>query len=128
MIIYDVRDGGWVKGPNIEGTLRGPGGDWFQVLPDGTGRLDVRATMETDDGAFVYITYNGIVRGNDEAQAKLDQGEVVTSDDMYLVTAPTMRTSSEAYGWLNHVQCIGKMTRLKLGEDSFIEYDVFVVR
>ncbi len=128
MFIYGVRDGGWVKGPKIEGTLRGPGGDWLQVLPDGTSRLDVRATIETDDGAFIYIAYNGIVRGTEDSQAKQQSGEVITSNEMYFITAPTMRTSSEKYGWLNHIQCIGKMTRVKLGEDSFVEYDIFIVR
>ena len=128
MAIVGVRDGGWVRGPEIEGTVRSPGGDWLQTLPDGTRRLDVRATIETDDGAFVYISYNGIARGTDESEAKLEQGEIVTSDEYYIVTAPTMRTASETYSWLNHVQCVGKMTRLKRGEDAFIEYDVFIVR
>ena len=128
MFIYGVRDGGWVKGPKIEGTLRAPGADWLQVLPDGTSRLDVRATIETDDGAFIYIAYNGVIRGTEDSLAKQESGEVITSNEMYFVTAPTMRTSSEKYGWLNRIQCIGKMTRVKSGEGAFVEYDIFIVR
>ena len=100
----------------------------MQVLPDGTSRLDVRATIETDDGAFIYITYNGVIRGTEDSQAKLQSGEVVTSNEMYFITAPTMRTSSEKYRWLNHIQCIGKMTRVKTGDGAFVEYDIFIVR
>ena len=128
LLVFNVSDGGWVKGPNIKGKLRAPGADWLQVLPDGTLKLDVRLTIETDDGALIYITYNGVARHTDESLAKNQSGESITSSEMYFVTAPTMRTSSEKYGWLNHVQCIGKMTRLKSGEGSFVEYDIFVVR
>ena len=31
LVIYNVRDGGWVKGPKISGTLIAPGADWLQV-------------------------------------------------------------------------------------------------
>jgi hypothetical protein len=50
LFIYNVRSGGWVKGPKINGTFVGPRGDWFRVLPSGVGRLDVSTTIETDDG------------------------------------------------------------------------------
>ncbi len=53
---------------------------------------------------------------------------MITPDDLYFITAVTLSTSSEKYDWLNSVQCVGKMTKLKLGEDSFVEYDVFVIR
>ncbi len=128
LVIYNVRDGGWVKGPKINGTLIAPGADWLQVLPDGTARLDVRATIKTDDGALIYISYNGIVRETESSQAKQQKGEVVTPDDLYFVTTPTMRTSSEKYAWLNHVQCIGKMVELKSGEGAYVRYDIFIVR
>ena len=128
LVIFGLSDDGWVKGPKIEGTLKGPGGDWLQVLPDGTARLDVRLTIETNDGAFIYVTYEGVIRDTEQSLSKRQQGEVVTSDDMYFVIAPTLRTSSEKYGWLNHVQCIGKMTKSKSGGDSFVEYDIFIVR
>ena len=128
LVIYNVREGGWVKGPKIEGTLKAPGADWLQVLHDGTARMDVRATIETNDGALIYITYNGVIRHTEDSQTKEQRGEVLMGNEMYFVSAPTMRTSSEKYGWLNHVQCIGKMTKQKLGDDAFVEYDIFIVR
>lgn len=124
--VNNVRPGGWVKGPRIKGTLLAPAGDWARALPSGVSRLDVRATIKTDDGALIYISYNGIFRESEETEARAIKGEVLTSKDMYFVIAPTMQTSAKKYDWLNAVQCIGKMVSYK--NDSYVKYDIFVVR
>lgn len=126
LYVSNVRPGGWVKGPRINGTLLAPGGDWFRVLPSGASRVDVRATIKTDDGALIYISYNGIYMDSEETEARAGKGEVLTSKDMYFVIAPTMQTSAKKYEWLNGVQCIGKMASYK--SDSYVKYDIFVVR
>jgi hypothetical protein len=41
---------------------------------------------------------------------------------------PAFRTSHTKYAWLNATQAIGKVLELKLGENSFIKYDIFAVR
>ena len=129
LLVYNVKPGGWVKGPKITGKFISPGGDWLRVMPSGVSRLDVRAVIETDDGAFIYIAYNGIAQHSPESAERLAKGEVLTADDMpYFVTAPTFQTSSDKYAWLNAVQAIGKMVEVKAGEGSYIKYDVFVVR
>lgn len=128
LVIYNVRPGGWVKGPRINGMLIAPAADWVRVMPDGSVRNDVRATIRTNDGALIYITYNGIVSRSREVAARLAAGKVMTSADEYFVTAPTMETSSETYAWLNHVHCVGKMVEVKLGNDSYVKYDIFIVR
>jgi|HubBroStandDraft_1064217.scaffolds.fasta_scaffold03308_6 hypothetical protein len=124
--VNEVRPGGWVKGPRISGTVLAPAGDWSHALPSGEYRLDVRATIKTDDGALIYISYNGIFKDSEEAGARAAKGEVLTSKDMYFVIAPTMQTSAKKYLWLNGVQCIGKMVGYK--NDSYVKYDIFVVR
>jgi hypothetical protein len=128
LFIYNVRDGGWVKGPKISGKMIAPGGDWLHVMPGGSSRLDVRATVKTDDGALVYLAYNGIISHSKESFDRLMKGETLTSKDHYFITAPTMQTSSDKYAWLNHVQCVGKIVEVKLGENSFVKYDVYIVR
>lgn len=50
----------------------------------------------------------------------------MTSSDHYFVIAPTMETSAKKYEWLNGVPCIGKIVEDK--NDSYVKYDVFVVR
>ncbi len=124
--INEVKPGGWVKGPRINGTLLAPGGDWARVLPSGVAHLDVRATIKTDDGALIYISYGGIYKDSEETEARAAKGEVLTSRDMYFVIAPTLQTSAKKYEWLNAVQCIGKMVSYK--SDSYVKYDIFVVR
>jgi hypothetical protein len=124
--VNNVRAGGWVRGPRINGTLLAPAGDWSQALPSGVSRLDVRATIKTDDGALIYISYNGIYRGSEEADARASKGEVLTSKDIYFVIAPTMQTSARKYDWLNAVQCVGKMVSYK--NDTYVKYDIFIVR
>ena len=55
---------GEVSGPKMRGRLRTVGGDWLLLRPDGVGLLDVRATMELDNGALIYTTYGGVVDFN----------------------------------------------------------------
>jgi hypothetical protein len=124
--VNNVRPGGWVKGPRINGTLLAPAGDWARALPSGVSRLDVRATIKTDDGALIFISYNGVYKSSEETEARAAKGEVLTSKDIYFVIAPTMQTSAKKYDWLNAVQCIGKMVSYK--NDSYVEYDIFIVR
>jgi hypothetical protein len=52
--------GGEVYGPKMRGRLRPVGDDWLSLRPDGIGVLDVRATLELEDGALIYTTYGGI--------------------------------------------------------------------
>ena len=52
---------GTVKGSKISGKLLPVGGDWALIRADGCLEIDVRAVIETDDGAFIYTYYKGIV-------------------------------------------------------------------
>jgi hypothetical protein len=127
--IFNVRPGGWVKGPNINGMFVAPGGDWLRTMPSGVFRLDVRGSIRTDDGADIYVSYNGIIQYSAESAERLMKGELLTDKDIpYFVTAPTFQTSSQKYAWLNGVQAIGKMVELKAGEGGYVKYDVFIVR
>jgi hypothetical protein len=124
--VNNVSPGGRVEGPRIHGTLLAPAGDWSRTLPSGASRLDVRATIKTDDGALIYISYNGIFKDSEETEARAAKGQVLTSRDLYFVIAPTMQTSAKKYDWLNSVQCIGKVASYKSG--SYVKYDIFIVR
>jgi hypothetical protein len=128
LFIYNVRAGGWLKGPKINGTIIAPAADWLRVMPGGNSRLDVRLTAKTEDGALIYVTYNGIISHTKESWDRAMKGEVLTSKDHYFIIAPTMQTSAEKYAWLNHVQCIGKIVEEKIGEGSYVKFDIFVIR
>jgi hypothetical protein len=128
-LIVNVKpDGGWAKGPKISGKFIPPGGDWLRVMPSVALRLDVRATLKTDDGALIYISYNGIIQHSAERADRLNKGETLTTKDIpYFITAPTFETSSENYAWLNSVQLVNKMVELKFGDGGYVKYDVYVL-
>ena len=71
--IYDVA-GGSFEGPRLKGKLLASGGDWLLIGNDGVGRLDVRGTFETDDGARVYVQYHGVLVINEKVTAALAEG------------------------------------------------------
>jgi hypothetical protein len=130
LLIVSVKPGGWAKGPKINGSFIQPGGDWLRILPSGNARLDVRATLKTDDDQIIYLTYNGIIQHTKESAEKLGKGELVTHKDWaYFITAPTFQTSSEKYAWLNGIQAVNKAVEVKLGPDGgYVKYDVYVMR
>jgi hypothetical protein len=127
--IFNVKPGGWVKGPRINGTFVAPGGDWLRTMPSGVFRLDVRGSIRTDDGADIYCSYNGVIQQSEKSAERLMNGEMLTDKDIpYFVTAPTFQTSSPKYAWLNGVQTVSKMVELKFGESGYVKYEVFIVR
>lgn len=130
LTIVNILPGGWVKGPKISGKIIPPGGDWLRTLPSGVMRLDVRLTIETDDGAQIYMTYGGVVVGSKEAGEALARGEVLNDKGLpYFITTPQFQTSSEKYAWLNQLQAVGKMAELKRAKnDAYVKYDIFGLR
>lgn len=86
-------EGGTFEGPNVRGKVRPVGADWFVMRSDGVGQLDVRATLETDDGELIFVYYTGLV----DMQGAVSQG--VKEPRIY--TNPIFRTASEKYSWLN---------------------------
>lgn len=127
--IYNVK-GGWARGPGISGSFIPPGADWLRVMGSGVLRLDVRATLRTDEGELIYLSYNGVIQHTEKSYDKLMKGEKVTPEDgIYFVTAPTFETSSAKHGWLNGVQAVNKFVEVQVNpKRSYVRYDVFVVR
>ena len=49
---------GTVEGPKIKGRIRPFGADWGILRADNCFEIDVRAIIETDDGAFIHVYYS----------------------------------------------------------------------
>ena len=124
-LVVNVTPGGTVRGPKINGALIAPGGDWLYIMPDGSLRLDVRATIKTDDGELILVEYGGIIVPSKEVMDRFNKGEVIASKDEYFITAPRFTTASKKYAWLNHLQAVGKMVSV---QKTKIKYDLFAVR
>jgi hypothetical protein len=116
--------GGRFEGGELRGTvLPSPGGDWILLRQDGVLMLDVRITLRTDDGAFIYMSYCGMRHGPQWVLDRLNKGEKVDPSEYYFRTAPLFETSSEKYSFLNRIMSIGRGRREATGPI----YDVFQV-
>lgn len=69
--------------------------------PDGVSEIDVRVTLQTDDGALIYMTYRGYLI---HPEAASDQG---SQDEEYFVVTPYFETNAAQYAWLQRVVTIG---------------------
>lgn len=117
--------GGTISGPRMNGTLRPVGADWGLLRQDGVFQLDVRATMETDDGALIYVTAGGVIDTGEDGYQKFLNGEL-PPDGTPIRAVPRFQTAHPNYLWLNRLQClnIGE-ANLSQGE---VRYDVYAVR
>lgn len=120
--IYHIT-GGTVKGPRIVGEVLAGGSDSFLVRPDGTGLLDVRVTVKTDDDSLIYVTYRGVLHHTPTLEGRLMAGETVRWDEYYFRTVSFFETATEKYDYLNHTMAIG------VGEADFagVSYSVYRV-
>jgi Protein of unknown function (DUF3237) len=48
-----------VHGDRLRGQMEGTANDCVLVGPEGTGTIDVRVTLRTDDGAAIFVQYQG---------------------------------------------------------------------
>jgi hypothetical protein len=95
-VIVDVTDMR-ITGERLNARMKGSAAaDWGSRAADGTVELDVRATLETDDGALIFVQYNGRWDYSDPAAP----GPVLTT--------PRFETGDKRYAWLNKVQAVMK--------------------
>jgi Protein of unknown function (DUF3237) len=97
---FEVIDG-TVEGKRLNGKVLTGGGDWLLIGPDGYARLDVRAQFLTDDGAVVYVHYNGLIQMSQKVTDALAKGASTDYGDQYFRTAPQFETGDPRYAWLN---------------------------
>ena len=120
--IFIVK-GGTVEGPRIKGKLLPGGGDWALVRTDGAVQLDVRATLQTDDGALIYGTYGGLIVAELAVFGRLLQAEDVPLDEYYFYINPMFQTGAPQYDWLNRLIAIGRGKAVPGG----VEYRVWAI-
>jgi Protein of unknown function (DUF3237) len=83
--------GGSFEGDRLRGTVLTGGADWATATPHGAFELDLRATLETDDGALIHLTFTGV---RDDSR-------------QYLRTLPRFETAAPQYEFLNRLLAIG---------------------
>ncbi len=99
-----------MEGERIHADLKGnAAADWIKISPEGYGTLDVKATVETDDGAIIHMTYSGRM----------------LFDTMTVYAAPLYHTGDERYAWINRIQAAAKGT---FSEDGTLVYEIHELR
>jgi hypothetical protein len=115
--------GGRFSGPRLSGRVLPGGADWQIVRPDGTADLHARYTLETADGALIYVENHGLRHGPPEILARLARGEDVDPSLYYMRTTPRFETGDARYAWLNRAVCVGTGAR----RAAAVELDFYAV-
>src|SRR5262249_4438434 len=68
---------GHFEGPRLRGKVLPGGADWTLLRGDGVLELDLRLTLETDDGALIHLRSFGLRHGPPEVISALARGEQV---------------------------------------------------
>ena len=122
-----IGTGGTFSGPRLRGRVLEGGGDWLIRTPTGMGQLDVRLTLQTDDGALIYMTYGGRVDLSDALMGRILAGEAIDPATYYFRTAPYFETGAERYAWLNNLVAVGVGRIINQDGRNGVGYAVFAV-
>lgn len=108
--------GGSFEGRRLKGRVLPDGADWVTWRSDGAMVIDVRTALETDDGAVIALTYQGLAVGRTpDATARFSRREPVPFEDLYARTTPRFETSDPRYAWLNQVVAVANGSRTEAG-------------
>jgi len=87
--------GGSFAGARLRGKVLSGGDDWTVQRSDGVLELDARLTLETEDGALIHTTFDGI---RDDAAPGAP----------YFRTRFRFETGEPRYAFLNHLLAVGR--------------------
>src|SRR4029079_12569895 len=90
LTIFPVT-GGSFEGERLRGKVLAGGGDWVTAHSNGTLTLDLRVTLETDDGGLIHMTFTGV---RDDA-------------NQYFRTVSRFETAAPQYAFLNRLLAVG---------------------
>lgn len=116
--------GGTFSGPRLAGKILPGGADWQVIRADGVAYLDARYTLETDDGALIYVNNKGYRHGPKEVLERMARGEEVDPALYYMRATPWFETSAPRYAWLNRSICVATGAR----RAAAVELDFFEVK
>ena len=116
--------GGRFTGARLAGIVLPGGADWQLIRADGSAFLDARYTLQTDDGALIYVSNQGYRHGPKEAMERLGRGEEVDPALIYTRTSPRFETSAPKYAWLNRTLFVGSGVRRR----ASVELDLYEVK
>jgi hypothetical protein len=116
-------DEGRFVGPEIEGVVLPGAADFMRVRRDGVAIVEVRACLETAQGARIFAAYAGTLDLGPDGYQRALRGEFATLPP--LVVTPTFETADARLRWLNRIRCVG-VGRVDTRALSYV-FDVYSV-
>ena len=115
--------GGTVHGPKLTGRILPGGADWQIIRGDGAADIKARYTIETDSGALIMVTSEGLRHGPPEVMTRLARGDNVDPAHYYFRTVMRFETADSSVDWLNRILALAKGQR----EPRAVRLDVYEV-
>jgi Protein of unknown function (DUF3237) len=104
--------GGSFDGPRLRGlVVANASADWLLLRADGVLELDLRATLQTDDGALISMRSFGLRHGPADVIAALGRGEPVDPSRYYFRTTIRFQTAHPSYAFLNRLVAVASGDR-----------------
>jgi hypothetical protein len=119
----DYFENGHFKGPKVDAQILKGNADALLRRFDGVVQPDVRLTLETVDGHFMFIQYRGYRHAAPEVMERIAREEAVSPEGVYLRTALFFETDNESHARLNKTGAIGVGRR----EPKPAVYDVYEI-
>lgn len=98
--------GGKFSGKKLNGVVV-DGKDWVLYQSDGNMFIDVRATLETDDGVNIYLQYQGYFVAEAAAMVQMAKGQVLDPAQYKLTMSAKFECGDKRYNWLNNLITVG---------------------
>lgn len=117
---------GKVRGAKVNGKIRPVGADWLTLRQDGVGVMNVRATIETDDSALIFVEYSGVIDFGEDGYMLFLSGKI--AEKVQIRAVPRYTTAHPDYLWLNRLQCVNIGEGFLSPEKIEVNYDVYALK
>lgn len=118
----------YAEAGTVQGALSGRvlwnSADYMIIRRDGMGLIDIRATIETDDGARLWVNEVGLVDFGETGYQRLLSGDYQGTPR--LQTYMKLLSDSAAYAWVHRVSFLAVGTADM--NELCLRYDLFAVR
>jgi hypothetical protein len=115
--------GGSVRGPKLNGRVLPGGADWQIVRGDGAADIQARYTIESEAGARILVSSEGLRHGPPAVMERLARGDYVDPSLYYFRTVMRFETADPSVDWLNRILALARGQR----EANAVRLDVFEV-
>ena len=97
-VFYPLSGGkfeGAFEGTTLRGIVVPGGGDWV-LIGDDVSHLDIRITLQTDDGFAIYLQAFGVLKVNEAVRRRIENPDLITEyGETYFMTQPRFETGDQ---------------------------------